>query len=361
MPNRRKPQPQISQPNYTSQKTQKVRAEISNPLARAPPSTSNNVRKKQREPPVEDDYTKLIRIESQVDSYIKRHIILANELDSVEENLREIEKEFNEEFDQLVLTSNQKHVLQTGDRVMKKLNEALHSNKVRPQSEPTPRKKVPNKSSTLPGSGKRPAPVTSTKSQSKPSTPVDEPQTLASNSGVNDLVHAQYAIIKTSTPNLDKPFNDNSATFPSENNNYYTQNNTGMVEDFSGLDETEWKFYEERITSPKMYLNMAMTMHSDNPTVEHCFRKIELLRPRILGYKSDHRYRVYHDLHNEIMILFYKLQNIDEDSKQLFDNDINVALCELHNLSGIMERSIDCQDIQCEICNSFNYRTEIQV
>ena len=378
VPNRRKQMAQASNSNnsQSAKASSKHRTEISDPMP-----SSNHIRKKSREPQIEDDYTKLIRIESQVDSYIKRHALLSNELDSVEQNLRQIEEEFNDEFDQLVLTSNQKHVLQTGDRVMKKLNATLNT-KPRPQSEPTQRKKTSNKSSTLPGNGKRHVQSEHTKSQSKPTTPTEEPRSLPPlSTATNDLVHAQYAIIKTSTPNLDKPL-EAAQFIPAENSHIYQQNHTALVEDYSGLDDTDWSFYQQqqlqqlqqpppppsqqhqqltRVTSPKMYLNMAMTMHSDNPTVEHCFRKIELLRPRILGYKSEHRYRVYHELYNEIMALFYRLQNIDEQSKQQYENDINIALTELHNLSGVMERSIDCQNSQCDICNSFNYRAEIQV
>ena len=80
-----------------------------------------------------------------------------------------------------------------------------------------------------------------------------------------------------------------------------------------------------------------------------------------MNYKSEHKLRVYKELDKEIVYLMNRLNTVEVDKGSTLEHDKNVALCELHNLAGILERSIDCQDPNCVICNSFIYKPEISV
>ena len=111
-----------------------------------------------------------------------------------------------------------------------------------------------------------------------------------------------------------------------------------------------------------VYINMSSRIRSEHPIIEHCLRRIELLRPRIMHYKSEHKFRVYKELDHEISILMNELNGIDcSKDDTIFAQDKNVALCELHNLAGVLERSIECHDNDCVICNSFMYKPEVSV
>nr|XP_046910625.1 uncharacterized protein LOC124491940 [Dermatophagoides farinae] len=188
---------------------------------------------------------------------------------------------------------------------------------------------------------------------------------------VYTVARAKYAIVNDDDDDEndggDNSYNTTNAEFiPINASAFYTSTpsmNQQQSSSFSTKRLSPIQSVDEITTiEHPVYINMSSRIRSEHPIIEHCLRRIELLRPRIMHYKSEHKFRVYKELDHEISILMNELNGIDcSKDDTIFAQDKNVALCELHNLAGVLERSIECHDNDCVICNSFMYKPEVSV
>lgn len=362
---------------------------------------------------IEDDFTRLSRLEVKIDGYIKRHNKLSVELNTIEQNLGLILNEFNDEFQDSIGKSNNRHTQEIGVRILTKLNDFCsidNSLELRPNELPPmePNQKMQKKQSralppaNLPMSRKsstesdstrtskpnrvlaqavQPSPTSPPPPKMLPSTFTTSPlvnshsthyhnnrdftfnltgieKEKAGDFGPTNLVKAHYARVDTSTPYTTDTVTrlTHYKSTPS-----LVHANQSLPYESSPQYAAEESYLNDPNQSKTMYINMSSTVHSNHPLIEHCFRRIELLRPRIMGYKSEHKLSVYKELDNEIIQLMNRLDAADCGNVSVFQQDLNIAYCELHNLAGVLERAIDCTDPECVICNSFIYKQEISV
>lgn len=384
----------------------------------------------------QDDFTRLSRLEMKIDDYIKRHHQLSVELNNIEQDLGLILNEFNDEFRDSIVKSDNRHTLKIGERILDKLNgfcsidnaiEFKHANSegkgVPKLSErPFPPAPLPpktsRKSSTESEQSSR-AHVNQLKSAStaptavpaiqtkapqqqtvltSPSplvnshnghyrknhrdftfnmTGIERPPSESQHYGSPHLVKAHYAVVNTSTPYTEEvagPRLTHYKSTPSlvqQSMAYESSSNTPVQQHYATDDtfiqgQTGINNHNPNPNSidpnqSRMYINMSMVMHSDHPVIEHCFRRIEILRPRIMGYKSEHKLSAYKELSNEIWRLMNRLDTVDCGGDGVAQQDKNIAKCELFNLEGVLERAIQCTNEECVICNSFIYKQEVSV
>ncbi|OTF82219.1 hypothetical protein BLA29_003572, partial [Euroglyphus maynei] len=356
-----------------------------------------------------DDFTRLSRLENKIDSYITRYNEIADELDNIRTNLHLIQKEFQQEYDDDIIDGKKnKHVVEIGDRILAKLDSFKINDFNHSQTPPIINDEVdkPNATALYPNrdhSAKQTKPKSlnlSTKSRDKynqeptttTSTSISSPTRVLvtlngmmvppSSRPIYTLARAKYAIVSDDEDEDNYSHNhSNTANIPEHSSSLYTstpsmnQQNQPPSSQYNN-DETQLSFASQRLSPVRsvdncvtttttvehpLYINMASGLRSEHPIIEHCFRRIELLRPRIMFYKSEHKFRVYKELDNEIFNLMNELSKIDCTNDALFAQDKNVALTELHNLAGVLERSIECRDQDCVVCNSFMYKPEISV
>ncbi|KAI2799998.1 hypothetical protein BLOT_012210 [Blomia tropicalis] len=392
----------------------------------------------------QDDFTRLSRLERKIDDYIKRHNELSDELMLIESDLGLILKEFNDEFQESINKTDNRHTREIGVRILDKLNHfctiensielrstnftTINNNskdtnvkngKQQPQSlnEPmnkpispihkiqsqdiekvnnVPMKQEPKWNNNIPKQQNQTnqynnfpttTKVNNTNNNNKNnnSKPIETNPLMYSHSAFRKqsdltfnesepnvsqfesphLVKAQYAIIN-STPYQTDTVQRLTHYKSTPSLVYQQQQQQQKVNQFTPSKELNRfsvadTYLNDQQNQSRMYINMSMVMHSDHPIIEHCFRRIEILRPRIMGYKSEHKLSVYKELDSEIINLMNRLNSVDCGDDQSFHKDKNIALCELHNLSGVLERAIECTDPECVICNSFIYSQEVSV
>ena len=364
----------------------------------------------------EDDFTRLSRLENSINDFIKRHTKLSIELNDIEKNLELILKEFNEEFQDSISKSDNRHTQEIGLRILDKLNNFStiensimaktnqninnsnnnhhnHNNNNNEHENHNNEAAIlsPNLSKThQTTTNNEYAHVSDSNHYAKSKKPKQRKQKYHPSPLVNShsaylnqdiqdssinlngmdksneknepaqLVKAHYALVNPST--LYSTDTVNRLTHYKSTPSLVQANQGMLFDDYSQAKYTsvDDSFLNDSSQS-RMYINMSMVMHSDHPVIEHCFRRIEILRPRIMGYKSDHKLSVYKELDTEIIHLMNRLNSVDCGNDVIFQQNKNIALCELHNLAGVLERAIDCVDSECVICNSFIYRQEVSV
>lgn len=317
-----------------------------------------------------DDFTRLSRLEVMINNYLKRYTELDDEMCNIKLNLNLMYNEFRPEYESLVEKQSNQHIVKIGDRIMDKLK-PFTGHKEEKQSEPE-------------ASKEREERVKSPKQERQKSGKVErqrEEEKIGPESGqrmldsanqvglpVTHLVHAKYAVVSTPPPSYEANggggrYGDFHSTpsLASGPPDYQPHSYRAKPyrESSSPYPEPEEDGPDSR--RDRMYLNMSMSMHSNHPVIETCFRKIELLRPKILNYKSEHKLRVYRELDQEISLLMSRLETVNCQHNPAYEHEKVVALSELHNLAGVLERSTSCQDPSCVLCNSHIYKPEISV
>lgn len=358
----------------------------------------------------QDDFTRLSRLEIKIDDYIKRHHQLSIEINDIEQDLGLILNEFNDEFQDSIVKNDNKHTLKIGERILDKLNNfCSNDNSVVFKTAPYDGKtqqlpdrtfspvSIPKsrKSSTESEQSNRvnqhlktrkiprppPLPIAPVQAKMTASTLPTSPLTNSHNGhyqknrdftfnmtgiekpndsyGSPHLVKAHYAVVNTSTPYTEDA--------PSKLTHYKSTPSLAQQSMVYENSSSQYAPVDDAYIAnndpnqSRMYINMSMIMHSDHPVIEHCFRRIEILRPRIMGYKSEHKLSAYKDLSNEIWRLSNRLDTVDCGNDSIAQQDKNIAKCELFNLEGVLERAIQCTNEECVICNSFIYKQEVSV
>ncbi|KAH9420167.1 hypothetical protein DERP_011501 [Dermatophagoides pteronyssinus] len=366
-----------------------------------------------------DDFTRLSRLENKIDSYITRYNEIADELDNIRTNLNLIQKEFKQEYDDDIIGGKKnKHVVEIGDRILAKLdsfkiNESHTSPVLSLSQTPEPftdeiddkpnktalksdddgddhkakqtKSKFLNLSLMKRKSQNKYDQKTPTTTATTPTSPERVPITLngmmvpPQYNPLYTMAHASYAIVDNDENGVDLHNKTNMESIPEHEPALYTStpstkhpNQESSIQRSYIHDEPQSPSFASQRISPvrfvdgitaerPVYINMSSRLRSEHPIIEHCLRRIESLRPLIMRYNSEHKFRVYKEFNEEIFNMMNELNDIDCSKDSLFANDKNVALCELHNLAGVLERSIQCKDNDCVICNSFMYKPEVSV
>lgn len=376
---------------------------------------------KQRSPP-DDDFTRLTRLEKRVDATLEHYSALCDELSAIEESLLAMRAEFDQEFKHYIVDQGNGHTIQIGNRLLTKLN---HFKVIQQTIVPNtaaqvePRNDETKKTSTKSINKKQPEAVYASvgvKTTKKPvngSQPKNVPSNGETTNNVNDNIEEVTGFepnrIVNSTPikgirpstqhkpmRMERQYSPISSSSAASSSAHTKQPNSLSDATPSEpslpppMDPYNFKAIPVRLTNDAgdyeynqiglplapppppqssnqpgvtpLYLNMSMSMHSTDATVEGCFRQIERLRQRIINYRSDHKLKVYQEMRKEIIYLMNRLDTVQPQSESSdLARDKNIAQCELHNLAGMLERSVMCTDHECVLCNSFIYKPEISV
>ncbi|UXI20840.1 hemicentin-2-like [Sarcoptes scabiei] len=290
----------------------------------------------------DDDFTRLSRLEAKIDNYRTRFDEISDELVSIKSNMYLILKEFSDEFQNDIINTKNRHIVEIGKRILVKLD-SFELDQQEKQS-----------SNTIVSDEERKF--------------LDEKKFVIQNcdnksNELFTLAQAQYALVDhfdfdqndpkylQSTPNLSKFQNNFHESIP---------NNLDSIQSIFVSDSPIFNGIGSKISS-KNFDESQSLIHSDNPGIEYCLRRIESLHQRINCHRSVHKLKIYKELKNELDFLEKKLNSIDCSKDALYQQEKNLCIEKIFNLKNILERSIDCRNNECVICNSLIYRPEIAV
>lgn len=371
-----------------------------------------------------DDFSRLARLEIKLDDHMARYFELTNEMNKIEQDLVLIRREFQHEFKEYLLQKANAPTVELGEKILEKLDhyytqleetkaesEGSHSRRpsqqltqpgwgqtvpAHQQQQPKQASSRPGKSTTSRSSYYQPREgdnhhkqhhLTKSQPQLNEAFPMDIsaiPTTAVPTNNGTEVHKAHYVVIgdhddegrgtptdqrrggqrvshHQSTPSITLPPPPQSP--PPAVEVYQHQYQQPQQQHHRHHHQQPQHYQPPEVTRAHqpMYLNMAMSLHSGHPAIENTFRRIDLLRPRIMMYNAEHKLRSYHEMSHELSSLMAHLEHLAVGTGGEFEQDRNIALCELHNMIGMLERSIQCEDQHCVICNAFVFSDEVSV